>query len=83
MLAVWPHLPAGWRPALLLFTAVHTRLVGPCAYKGSVTSTPHLTIGKLGLLNFRQVLGTQTQVLTLVQSLFSQGAISPALTYST
>lgn len=39
-LAVWPHLPAGWGPALLLFTAVHTRLIGPCAYKSSVTSTP-------------------------------------------
>lgn len=39
-LAVWPRLPAGWRPALLLFTAVHTRLTGPCAYQGSGTSTP-------------------------------------------
>lgn len=79
-LAVWPHLPAGWRPALLLFTAVHTRLLGPCTYKGSVTSTPHLSIGKLGLLNFMQVLGTQTQVLTLVQPLFSHWAASAALT---
>lgn len=41
---------------------------------------PHLPVGKLDLLNFMQVLGTQTQVLTHVQLLFSHRAISPALT---
>lgn len=54
--------PAGWRPGLLLFTAVHTRLAGPGAYSGSPISTP----GMLGLLSFMQALGIQTQVFTLV-----------------
>lgn len=73
--------PSSWleTSSLVVHCCAH-QASWPLRLQGFCYLHPHLTIGKLGLLNFMQMLGIQTQVLTLVQPLFSHGAISSALT---